>query len=73
MSDPVPFHTAHTTQEWLAKNFHNYVTLNLLPPSDLDSHHLDIISGVSPEGNTTSSFTLLKTKDLQIVLLVRKL
>lgn len=39
--DSAPSHTAHTTQEWMATNFHDHVTPNMWPPSSPDVNPLD--------------------------------
>lgn len=39
--DSAPSHTAHTTQEWMANNFHDHVTPNMWPPSSPDVNPLD--------------------------------
>lgn len=39
--DSAPSHTAGTTQEWLAENFHDHVTPNIWPPSSPDLNPLD--------------------------------
>jgi inhibitor of nuclear factor kappa-B kinase subunit alpha len=39
--DSAPSHTASTTQEWLAENFHDHVTPNIWPPSSPDLNPLD--------------------------------
>jgi DDE superfamily endonuclease len=39
--DSAPAHTASKTQEWLAENFHDFITPNIWPPSSPDLNPLD--------------------------------
>ena len=39
--DSAPSYTAHTTQEWMANNFHDHITPNMWPPSSPDVNPLD--------------------------------
>lgn len=62
--DSAPCHTARTTQEWMADNFHDHVIPNVWPPSSPDVNPLDfyVWGVVERDSNSHSHNTITALK-----------